>query len=61
MPAVFVENVANPKMLQAVAREAGVKVAPQLYSDALGKSGSSGEDYIKMMKYNVRTIVEALR
>jgi len=61
VPAVFVENVANPKMLQAVAREAGVKVAPQLYSDALGKSGSSGEDYIKMMEYNVRTIVEALR
>ena len=61
VPAVFVENVVNPKMLQAVAREAGVKVAPQLYSDALGKSGSSGEDYIKMMEYNVRTIVEALR
>jgi ABC-type Zn uptake system ZnuABC Zn-binding protein ZnuA len=61
VPAVFVENVANPKMLQAVAREADVKVSPQLYSDALGKPGTSGEDYIKMMEYNVRTIVEALR
>jgi ABC-type Zn uptake system ZnuABC Zn-binding protein ZnuA len=61
VPAVFVENVANPKMLQAVAREAHVKVSPQLYSDALGNSGTSGEDYIKMMEYNVRTIVEALR
>jgi ABC-type Zn uptake system ZnuABC Zn-binding protein ZnuA len=61
VPAVFVENTANPKILQAVAREAGVKVAPQLYSDALGKPGSGGEEYIAMMEYNVRTIVEALR
>ena len=59
--AIFVENVANPQMAQAIAREAGVKVAPQLYSDALGAPGSDGEDYIKMMTHNVRTIVEALR
>ena len=61
VPAVFVENVTNPQMLKAVAREAGVKVAPKLYSDALGVPGSDGEDYIKMMTYNVQTIVEALR
>ncbi len=59
--AVFIENVANPQMVQAVASEAGVKVAPFLYSDALGEKGSAGENYIEMMRYNVRTIVEALK
>lgn len=43
-----------------IAREAGVKLAPPLYTDALGDPGSEGETYLKMMRYNVRTIVEAL-
>lgn len=61
VPAVFMENVSNPQSLQALARETGVRVAPGLYSDALGEPGSAGEDYISMMTYNVKTIVEALR
>lgn len=61
VPAVFMENVSNPKLIDAVAREAGVKVAPKLYSDALGEAGSPGEDYIHMMQHNVEVIVEALR
>ncbi len=61
VPAVFMENVSNPKLIEAIAREAGVKVAPKLYSDALGEPGSSGEDYIQMMTYNVQVIVEALK
>lgn len=61
VPAVFMENVSNPQSVQALARETGVRVAPALYSDALGQPGSAGEDYISMMTYNVKTIVEALR
>jgi ABC-type Zn uptake system ZnuABC Zn-binding protein ZnuA len=61
VPSIFVENVANPQMVEAVAKEAGVKVAPALYSDALGAKGSPAENYIGMMRYNVKTIVEALK
>lgn len=61
VPAVFIENVSNPRIVQALAREAGVRVAPSLYSDALGEPGSDGEDYIKMITHNVKTIIEALR
>ena len=61
VPAIFVENVANPQMVNTVAKEANVSVAPELYSDALGKQGSEGDDYLKMMKYNVETIVGALK
>lgn len=61
VPAIFVENVSNPQVVRTIAREAGVRVAPSLYTDALGGPGSEGEDYVKMMTYNVKTILEALR
>ena len=57
---MFIENVSNPELMQRVASEAGVTVAPPLYTDALGVAGSDGDSYIKMMRYNVTTIVNAL-
>jgi zinc/manganese transport system substrate-binding protein len=61
VPAVFLENVSNSKVAESVANEAGVKLAPKLYSDALGEEGSPADTYIKMMKYNVQVFVDALR
>lgn len=61
VPAIFAETTINPALIQTVAQEAGVKLAPQqLYSDSIGAPGSSGETYIKMMVANTTTIVEAL-
>lgn len=60
VPAIFAENVSNPELLQRIAQEAGVTLAPPLYTDALGEPGSAGDTYIKMMRYNVTTIVTAL-
>ena len=60
VPAVFIENVSNPELMQRIASEAGITVAPPLYTDALGVAGSNGDSYIKMMRYNVTTIVNAL-
>lgn len=60
VPAIFAENVVNPALMQSIADEAGVKLAPSLYSDALGQPGSEGDTYIHMMEYNTRTIVNAL-
>lgn len=60
VPAIFAENVSNPKLMQRIADEAGVKLGPDLYTDALGAPGSSGDTYLKMMRYNVTTIVTAL-
>jgi len=61
VPAIFVENVANPKLMERIAREAGVAVAPPLYTDALGPPGSPVDSYPKMVRHNVSTIVGALR
>ncbi len=60
VPAIFAENVSNPRLLERVASGAGVTVAPTLYTDALGTPGSEGETYLAMMRYNTMTIVEAL-
>jgi len=61
VPAIFAENVANPDLMESIAAEAGVELAPPLYTDALGPPGSPGETYAGMMQSNVTTIVDALR
>lgn len=61
IPAIFAENILNPKLTKKIAEEAGVKVVPTLYTDALGPGDSPGSDYLGMMRFNVKTITEALR
>lgn len=61
VPAIFAETTINPALIQTVATEAGVKLAPQeLYSDSIGTPGSEADTYVKMLVVNTRTIVEAL-
>jgi len=61
VPAIFTENIENSAVINQVAQEAGVKVAPPLYTDALGQPGTAGDTYLKMMRYNIDTIVAALK
>jgi ABC-type Zn uptake system ZnuABC Zn-binding protein ZnuA len=61
VPAVFAENIATNALLEQVANEAGVRVVATLYTDALGEPGSEGDSYLKMVRFNVTTIVEALK
>jgi zinc/manganese transport system substrate-binding protein len=59
--AIFTENTINPKLAQSLAAETGATIAPALYTDSLGLPGSSGDTFIKAFRYNVNTIVNALR
>ena len=59
--AIFVETSVNPKLVRQIAREAGVDIGGELYSDSMGPVGSAGETYIGMMRENVLTIVGALK
>lgn len=62
VPAIFAETTINPTLIKTVAEEAGVKLAPQkLYSDSIGVPGSEGDSYVKMLRFNTITIVEALK
>ena len=60
VPAVFAESSVNADVEEAIAREAGAKVSPPLWADALGPRGSSGATYIGSMRANTRTIVSSL-
>ena len=58
---ILTENTVNTRLAQTLARETGARIAPPLYTDALGPQGSAGETYLKALKYNVATVVRALR
>lgn len=61
VPAVFVENITSPRLVQQIARETGAKVGGTLYSDALSKPGQPGATYLEMFEWNVRQLTAALR
>ncbi|MFT7512976.1 MAG: zinc/manganese transport system substrate-binding protein [Candidatus Omnitrophota bacterium] len=56
--AVFPEVQANPKALTTIAAEAGITVGKPLMADSLTQAHPT---YIDMMRYNISTIVEALK
>jgi manganese/zinc/iron transport system substrate-binding protein len=66
VPAIFVESSVSPNTIRRVSEDAEVKIGGELFSDALGASGEirQGFDvgtYEGVVKYNVATIVEALK
>lgn len=60
VPAVFLENVTNPKLVDRIAKESGAKVGGTLYSDALSDDKGPAPTYIDMMQSNVRELSSAL-
>ena len=60
IPAVFPDTPGGADLLEPLASEAGVEIAPNLYVETLGEDGSGAETYIQMMRHNVDTIVTAL-
>jgi ABC-type Zn uptake system ZnuABC Zn-binding protein ZnuA len=60
VPAIFAENVHNTDLMESIASEAGVTLAPSLFTDALGDEDSGGATYLEMMRTNVGIIVTAL-
>lgn len=60
IPAVFLENVTNPRLVEQIARESGAKVGGRLYSDALSDASGPAGTYIRMMKHNISEIEKAL-
>ena len=59
--AIFVETSINPKQIREIAKETGVGIGGELYSDSMGNAGSAGETYLGMMRENVLLIVQALK
>lgn len=60
IPAVFMENITDPRMMQQIARESGAKIGGTLYSDALSAPNGPAGTYIDMMHNNIREFGKAL-
>ncbi len=60
IPAVFLENITNPRLIEQIARETGAKIGGRLYSDALSAQDGPAGTYIAMMKHNISQIEKAL-
>ncbi len=60
IPAVFLENVTNPRLVERIAKESGARIGGQIFSDALSDAGGPAGTYIAMMKHNISQIEKAL-
>lgn len=65
VPAVFVESSVNPASINAVIEGAAkkgldIKLGGELFSDAMGETGTTEGTYIGMYRHNVETIYHAL-
>ncbi len=66
LPAIFVESSVPTRSIEAIiagckAKGVDVKIGGTLYSDAMGGPECGADTYIKMVKHNVNTIVDALK
>lgn len=60
IPAVFLENVTDPRLIQRIAAESGAKIGGQLYSDALTDEKGAAPSYIDLIRHNIKQLVSAL-
>jgi zinc/manganese transport system substrate-binding protein len=60
IPALFVENVIDPRLMRLIAKESGARIGGKLYSDALTGREGEAPTYVAMMRHNVGEITAAL-
>ena len=60
IPAVFMENITDPRLIQQIAKETGAKIGGTLSSDALSEPGGPAGSYIDMIHNDIRELSKAL-
>jgi zinc/manganese transport system substrate-binding protein len=61
IPAVFLENVSDPRLLKQIADETDAKVGGTLYSDALSEPDGPAPTYLEMIRHNMAELSKALQ
>jgi zinc/manganese transport system substrate-binding protein len=59
--ALFVESIADPRLIEQIGRETGVRPSGRLYSDSLSLPDGPAASYEALMRHNTRLMVDALR
>jgi zinc/manganese transport system substrate-binding protein len=60
IPAVFIENVTDHRLLDQIARETGAKIGGTLYTDALSPPDGPAPTYLGMFRHNIEALSQAL-
>jgi zinc/manganese transport system substrate-binding protein len=60
VPAVFMENITDHRLLDQIARETGAKIGGTLYTDALSPPSGPAGTYLDMFRNNIDTLTAAL-
>ncbi len=58
--AMFIENIADPRLLERISRESGARIGGTLNSDSLSPPGTPADSYLGMMRRNAKTLAAAL-
>jgi len=60
IPAVFLENMSDPRLMRRIAAETGARIGGTLYSDSLTGENGAAPTYIDMVRHNIKTLTDAL-
>jgi zinc/manganese transport system substrate-binding protein len=60
IPAVFLENVTDPRLMGRIAAETGARLGGTLYSDGLTGEKGDSPTYIAMVRHNIKALTGAL-
>ncbi|MEI7611802.1 MAG: metal ABC transporter substrate-binding protein [Betaproteobacteria bacterium] len=61
IPAIFMESISDPRLLERIRAESGAKLGGTLFSDSLSKADGPAATYLEMMRHNSKVIAAALK
>jgi zinc/manganese transport system substrate-binding protein len=60
IPAVFLENISDPRLIRRISAETGARIGGTLYSDSLTDEKGDAPTYIDMVRHNIKALTSAL-
>jgi zinc/manganese transport system substrate-binding protein len=60
IPAVFLENISDPRLMRRISAETGARIGGTLYSDSLTGEKGDAPTYIDMVRHNIKALTSAL-
>jgi zinc/manganese transport system substrate-binding protein len=60
IPAVFLENISDDRLIRRISAETGARVGGTLYSDSLTGEKGAAPTYIELVRHNIRALAGAL-
>jgi zinc/manganese transport system substrate-binding protein len=60
IPAVFLENISDVRLIRRISAETGAKIGGTLFSDSLSDEKGDAPTYIELVRHNIKAMTSAL-